>query len=761
MTRSKDAVMPVVLAAGHGHRLMPISRWLPKPLVPVGGSPILVTNLSRLAACGFRRAVVVYGPSTATIPDYIESTDLPGLEVLFALQPEPQGTADAMRIGVNQAPEAECYLLMAGDTVYSEEHVAALWERFSAGDVDGCVLLKELPTQKLTGSSLVVLREDGTIAAMLSKPPVAEACRARTRLADASLHLYSRTIASYLVRTAPGPKGELEMTSALVAWVDDGARIAGVVGDAPTHVTGAEDFVVHNVTSGRRLVVATEIEHALTDAAAADRDISGYVRMMQASDLAFVYRRLKRLAEQPATVNRRARLLAIISEVFRYRAAAEGPPRKAQFDELLASCTPSEAITRLEQVFVERPTDPTVAHYLAVAYGRHANGVVAESVLREALAQASAFQEPEAFRNQTRVRTLARLAFSSSQGSDISYVIEEKGAVILNCAIKVRGAYPGAIAIEKTPEPEIELISEDFRESATLRDWDDVFGPVDSGDPLILLRAGLRFSGIIDRDQSGTLEKCLRRFGGGFRVRLGCLVPKGSGLGCSGILVAGLVRGLREFGGLETSDTELLARAYCCERLYGRSGYQDIIGGSWGGVKLIEADSSTGLFSPRLERLQLDQEHLDALRENLVVFYTGKPHMHQPYLLTIPAKYFTRSSDYMYAYENGKRLTHAMKEALESGDWQTLGGLIQAYWDDREYFEEGVTPDNARRFRAELAQWCHGTALCGSGYGGYMMAVTRQGRRNAVLGYLARSGIPQDQVLDFEVCQEDTVIEVS
>jgi len=759
MSRRQEAVMAVVLAGGHGNRMKPISRWLPKPLVPVNGEPILVTNLSRLAACGFRKVVVVYGSSTA-IPDLIESIDLPGLGVLFAPQPYPRGTADAMRIGMSQAPEAEHYLLMAGDTVYSEPQIAAVWDRFSVGDVDGCLLLKELPTGKLSGSSLVSLREDGTIAAMLSRPTAAEACRARTRLADASLQLYRRTIGSYLDHSAPGRSGELEMTSALIAWLNDGARIAGVIREAPTHVTGAEDFIIHNVSFGRRLVVATEIEQAVTDDGAADKDISGYVRMVRPEDLAFVYRRLKRLAERPATVNHKARVLAIISELFRHQATAEGSPRKAQLDELLASCAPGEAIARLEHLPGERPTDPTIAHYLAVAYGRHANDVVGKAVLQEALTRAGAPAAPGAFRERVRVKTPARLAFSSSQGSDISYIIEDKGAVMLNAAILVNGVAPGTITVERTAEPRIELVSEDVGQSGILCEWGDVFGQADPSDPLILLKAGVRFSGVLNPEATPALADWLGQCGGGFRVTVGSLVPKGSGLGCSGTLVAGVVRGLRELAGFATSPPELLARSYCCERTYGRSGYQDIIGGSWGGAKLIEADSSTGLFNPRIEQLDLDQERLDALRERLVVFYTGRPRMSHPYLLTIPAKYFTRSSDYMYAYENGKRLTRAMKEALERGDWEALGGLVQAYWDDREYFEPGVTPENARRFRAELVQWCHGTALCGSGYGGYMMAVTRQGMRDSVLAYLAGNGIPQSEVLDFGISQEGALVEV-
>jgi galactokinase/mevalonate kinase-like predicted kinase len=114
----------------------------------------------------------------------------------------------------------------------------------------------------------------------------------------------------------------------------------------------------------------------------------------------------------------------------------------------------------------------------------------------------------------------------------------------------------------------------------------------------------------------------------------------------------------------------------------------------------------------------------------------------------------------MYAEENGKQLTHAMADALATGNWEDLGRLINEYWDDREHFEEGVTPDFAQRFRADLARWSHGTALCGSGHGGYMMVVPRSGQRPSIMGYLGAHGVSEEQVLDFEITSDGLQTEI-
>ena len=788
MAASKDQVTAIVLAAGHGKRLMPITQWIPKPLVPVDGTPILLTELHRLASFGIKRAVVVYGRPTAFIPDFLDGMDLNGLEVVYALQNEQRGTGDALLTGMNLISDSEYYLLMAGDTVYSEAHLEALWHRFSEGDIDGCLLLKELPFQHLSGSSVVVLNEDDTIHSMISKPSPGELQAYQSNLADASLHVHSRDLGDYLRTAELSRTNELEVTTALRDWIRDGARIGGVVGETPPHITNLQDFIVHNVPLGRQFVAVSEIESAVDGQD--DADISGFIQSLEASDIPFVYKRLKRLAGQPMGSTKQARVLALISEIFRYQAAATAgrdksrpyerqatagrdKPRPyerqgngqggfeldAQLDRDLAELDVHEFIESLEPKLAGGDADPAVYHYLAVAYTRHANKFVADSVFEEALSRMPAAERPAGFKEKVVVKAPARLAFSSSQGSDISYIIEEKGAVILNCSIKVNGDYPGTVTIEKIPEHHVELVAEDFKARATIEHYDEIFGHTDQNDPLILLKAGLRFAGVINPDDAETLGDWLAQYDAGIRITVHCTVPKGSGLGCSAILAAGLARGLREFAGFSTPDKELLLRAYCCERYYGRSGYQDIIGGAVGGVKLIQADGLTALFAPRIQKLDLGPEEIEAISQNLVIFHTGTAHVDTPYLLTIPAKYFTRSSDYMYAYENGKQLTHAMAEALQENDWETMGHLINSYWNDREFFEEDVTPDFARKFREDLAPMSYGTALCGSGHGGYMMVVPRPGQRQAVLDYIAQSGVEESGILEFEVIHDGIELE--
>jgi galactokinase/mevalonate kinase-like predicted kinase len=100
-----------------------------------------------------------------------------------------------------------------------------------------------------------------------------------------------------------------------------------------------------------------------------------------------------------------------------------------------------------------------------------------------------------------------------------------------------------------------------------------------------------------------------------------------------------------------------------------------------------------------------------------------------------------------------------MADCLEGGEWERLGELLGRYWDDRESFEPGVTPEPAATFRRELEPWTYGTALAGSGHGGYMIAVLKPGARGAVIDYLASQGIGVDQVLAFSPSEKGISVE--
>jgi CTP:molybdopterin cytidylyltransferase MocA len=116
----------VVIAAGEGRRLRPVTERWPKPILPIDGKPVIATLLRELEAAGVGRVTVVVGH----LGDQIRRL-LAGLDVRFAEQQEPLGSADAVRRAVD-AGAAAPFLVSPADTVYSPGAVGRFlheWKR--------------------------------------------------------------------------------------------------------------------------------------------------------------------------------------------------------------------------------------------------------------------------------------------------------------------------------------------------------------------------------------------------------------------------------------------------------------------------------------------------------------------------------------------------------------------------------------------------------------------------------------------------------
>jgi CTP:molybdopterin cytidylyltransferase MocA len=122
-------VEAVVIAAGEGRRLRPLTERWPKPLLPIDGKPVIATLLRELEQAQLEPVTVVVGH----LGDQIRRL-LDGLEVRFADQPEPLGSADAVLRAVEAGGRAP-FIVSVADTVYSPGDVgrfAREWEQSGA-----------------------------------------------------------------------------------------------------------------------------------------------------------------------------------------------------------------------------------------------------------------------------------------------------------------------------------------------------------------------------------------------------------------------------------------------------------------------------------------------------------------------------------------------------------------------------------------------------------------------------------------------------
>jgi NDP-sugar pyrophosphorylase family protein len=112
----------VVMAAGEGRRLRPISERWPKPVLPIGGRPVIASLARELASSGFGAATVVTGHLAEQVEALLGDGSAFGLALRYVRQPRPHGSADAVRCALEAGVEPPL-LVVGADT------------RFTGGDI--------------------------------------------------------------------------------------------------------------------------------------------------------------------------------------------------------------------------------------------------------------------------------------------------------------------------------------------------------------------------------------------------------------------------------------------------------------------------------------------------------------------------------------------------------------------------------------------------------------------------------------------------
>lgn len=108
-------IKAIILSAGYGKRLRPLTDRIPKPLVPVGGKPLIVHHLEKLAASGFREIVINLGHLGSKIPEALGNGSSWGLSIAYSDEgPEPLETGGGITKALPLLGQ-ETFLVVNGD----------------------------------------------------------------------------------------------------------------------------------------------------------------------------------------------------------------------------------------------------------------------------------------------------------------------------------------------------------------------------------------------------------------------------------------------------------------------------------------------------------------------------------------------------------------------------------------------------------------------------------------------------------------------
>jgi NDP-sugar pyrophosphorylase family protein len=132
----------VVMAAGEGTRLRPLTEAWPKPLLPIEGRPVLATLLRELAAAGFGRVTVVTGHLAEQVEALVGDGASFGLTIATVRQPDAIGSADAVTRAMEAGAEPPL-LVTAADTVFARGDLARAVETWEGSSAAGALGVRE------------------------------------------------------------------------------------------------------------------------------------------------------------------------------------------------------------------------------------------------------------------------------------------------------------------------------------------------------------------------------------------------------------------------------------------------------------------------------------------------------------------------------------------------------------------------------------------------------------------------------------------
>jgi len=253
----------IIMAAGKGKRLRPITEWVPKPLLPIGGQPIIGTLLTNLRAAGISDVLVIVGHLADKMRRFLGDGSGYGVRLTYREQRERLGTAHAVMQAVDFISGET--MVLAGDTAFGPNHVGGLVEFHRQTCADLSISLKRVPVELLASTSSVALAPDdgsvepsgrasgrglaevavepergGRITRIVEKPAPGTA---PSDVAAAPLHIYPPSLADYLPRVGLSSRGEYELADVITMMIAAGLRVMGKIEPLAPSLTDQRDIL--------------------------------------------------------------------------------------------------------------------------------------------------------------------------------------------------------------------------------------------------------------------------------------------------------------------------------------------------------------------------------------------------------------------------------------------------------------------------------------------------------------------------------------